>query len=225
MESFYNVLRVLHVIAGASALLSGPVAMLNQNGKKLHRISGKIYFYAMLFIFVSAIVLAIHTGNMFLLMIGIFSVILVATGYRALYLKKLNRGQKPALIDWTILAAGLICGISLFIWGFTKTFLLHDNFGITGLAFGFILLRGAKSDYVRFTKPSPDKNDWLYKHIGGMIGGYIATFTAFLVQNINGGFIVWLLPTFLFVPFIFYTIRKFKLKTAKNETLSLEVRK
>ena len=225
MQLFYSLLRNLHIIAGSIALLSGPIAMFNQNGNQLHRLSGKIYFFAMLFIFTSSIVLSIHTGTLFLFMIGIFSLILVSTGYRALYLKKLHKGQKPALIDWGIVIIAALCGTSFLVWGSWMLFIVKNNFGITALVFGSIILRGVAVDYKRFTIPPSEKNHWLYIHISSMIGGYIATFTAFLVQNLHLGFIVWLLPTIAFTPFIFYTINKFKKKSKKGDSLPMEIRR
>ena len=51
-------------------------------------------------------------------------------------------------------------------------------------------------------------------HISGMIGGYIAAATAFLVNVVHfqHAFVLWLTPSAIFVPVIFYTIRKFRKK-------------
>ena len=52
-------------------------------------------------------------------------------------------------------------------------------------------------------------------HLGRMSGTYIATFTAFLVVNINfvkPGWIVWLLPTAIGVPIIVYHTNQWRKK-------------
>jgi len=220
MENLFSLIKILHIIMGSIALAAGPVAMYNQNGGKLHRISGKLYFYSMFSIFVSSVYMSIVKENWFLFMIALFTLYLISTGYRALYLKQLHKGQKPAKIDWLILWLGSIAGIGLLIWG-TFVIISGNSFGIVAIAFGFFLLQGTRSDYKRFTVPPSEKNHWLFTHISGMIGGYIATFTAFLVQNLHTdpAFIAWLLPTAVFTPVIVVTIRKFKIKKGSSEKL------
>jgi hypothetical protein len=55
-------------------------------------------------------------------------------------------------------------------------------------------------DFYRGRKPKA--NAWLLRHLGMMLGTYIAIFTAFLVVNLPGGIWLWLLPTFVFTPVI-----------------------
>lgn len=220
MENLFSIIKLLHIVTGSIALLAGPIAMYNQNGGKLHRVSGKLYFYSMFFIFVSSVYMSIVKENWFLFMVAIFTLYLISTGYRALYLKQLHKGQKPQKIDWVILWLGCIAGIGLMIWG-TLVIVNGNSFGVVALAFGFFLIRGTRSDYKRFTVPPTEKNHWLFTHISGMIGGYIATITAFLVQNLHTdpAFIAWLLPTVVFTPVIIFTIRKFKSKKGSSEKL------
>jgi len=45
---------------------------------------------------------------------------------------------------------------------------------------------------------------WLRRHLGNMIGSYIAVFTAFLVVNGNGHWLIWLGPTMAFTPLLIY---------------------
>ena len=49
----------------------------------------------------------------------------------------------------------------------------------------------------RAPRPARPRNTWLRKHIGHMMGGYIAASTAFLVQNASGlgpWWLTWLAP-------------------------------
>jgi len=209
-EQVFNSILWLHIISGGLALLSGPIAMINQDGGKLHRKAGIIYFYSMMVIFVSSIILSIVRENWFLFMVGIFSFYLVSTGYRALKLKMLHRGQKAAKIDWIILVMSLLAGLGLVIMGLWLITAKDNSFGVVPMVFGFVMLSGVKQDYKRFTIPPTQKNHWLMKHISGMMGGYIATLTAFLVQNVNTNpsFIAWLAPTVIITPWIFYSINK-----------------
>ena len=52
-----------------------------------------------------------------------------------------------------------------------------------------------------------------------MIGGYIATVTAFLVNVVQSNYpvLLWLSPTVILVPFLFYTARKFINKFNKGK--------
>lgn len=211
-ENLFNGILWLHIISGGIALLAGPIAMFNQDGGQLHRRSGIIYFYSMMVIFVSSIVLSIVRENWFLFMVGIFSCYLVLTGYRALALKMLHRGQKAEKIDWFILIISLLAGLGLMVMGVWLLWSKGNSFGLVPLAFGGVMLSGVKEDYHRFTVPPTEKNHWLLKHITGMMGGYIATLTAFLVQNVqtNPSFMAWLAPTMLITPLIIYSTNKIR---------------
>jgi ABC-type enterochelin transport system permease subunit len=66
--------------------------------------------------------------------------------------------------------------------------------------------------FLKLRKQALPKNTWLKRHIGMMMGAYIATFTAFVVVNINDfqpAWVPWLLPTFFGVPISIYFTRKF----------------
>ena len=76
-EQLFTGILWIHIISGSLALIAGPIAMFNQDGGKLHRKSGIIYFYSMMVIFVSSIILSIVRENWFLFMVGIFSCYLV----------------------------------------------------------------------------------------------------------------------------------------------------
>lgn len=204
--------RWVHILAGSLALLSGPVAMFNQDGGRIHRQSGKIYFWSMMVIFVTSIVLSVIRANWFLFMVGIFSTYLITTAYRALSLKKLHSGQKAAKVDWIILVVSAVAGLGLLGMGLLLLVRSGNTFGLVPLVFSLVMLSGVKGDYQRFTVPPAEKNHWLKKHIIGMMGGYIATITAFLVQNVHTdpAFITWLLPTVIIAPFIRITVGKIK---------------
>lgn len=217
MENFFRSITILHIVAGTLALFAGPVAMMKQDGSKLHRKAGLIYLRSMQVIIITALILSIYKDNMFLLMISAFTFYLVMTGYRALKLKKLHLDQRPEIYDWIILTISGISGLLLGGWGIFKV-VNSNSFGIVAIVFGFTMLRGVYNDFKRFTVKPKIKNHWLFVHIGNMMGAYIATITAFLVQNvqIQPAFIVWLAPTVFIVPFLIYTIRKFQDRSVKN---------
>ena len=216
-----TILVLLHVAAGAVALLAGPFAMFNQDGGRLHRNAGGLFFKSMLIASISGIILSAMTGNIFLLMVGVFTFYMVYTGFRAMKLKKLHRGQQAGITDWTVLAICSIFGVAMTGQGLFQVF-SQNSFGYVSLVFGIILLTRVISDYKRFTVDSGEKKQWLYVHIGNMMGAYIAALTAFLVQNVSTdpAWVAWLAPTMLITPFIIFTIRKFR--KGKTEQLTID---
>lgn len=207
----HTIFLYLHIAGGTMALLSGPFAMLNQDGGKVHRISGKIFYYAMLMVSFSGLYLSWYRSNLFLLLIAVFSFYLVSMGRRALQHKKLHRGTKAEIIDWVILIISGAFGIFQIAVG-AYSLVRHNSFGLVSIVFGAILCRRVQSDVKWLRKYNGEPKTWLYVHIGNMIGSYIAAFTAFLVQNVHTdpAFISWLAPTVVLTPFIFVTINKFK---------------
>lgn len=222
MEIINQYLLGIHIASGMLALVSGPVAMLNQTGNQIHRLSGKIFFYAMTVVFVTAVYLSIYKNIPFLLMIAVFSYHNIVIAYRSLYLKKLGNGQNATTLDWVVSITTAIFNLSLLLWGIYTTVVLKNSFGIVALVFGGFGFRNTILEIRRYTKGNKGKNDWLFHHIGGMIGGYIAALTAFLVNVVEfePQFVLWLAPTVVFTPVIIFTIGKFKKKFNKGKEVT-----
>lgn len=222
METLVSGMLGAHIIAGTIALFTGPVAMLTLKGGKNHRLWGKVYFYSMVVVFLTAVVLAIFKDIPFLFMIAFLSIYLVVSGYRALYLKKLHIGQKATTGDWMFIIVSLIGCMSLVGWGLYRIFILNSNFGIVGIVLGLLGCRLVYKDLKKFIVPPTDKDHWLFSHVTGMGGGYIATFTAFAVVNIRflPGPITWILPAlvggFLIARWM-RTYKKSKIDTAASQ--------
>ena len=80
METVIHSFLILHIAAGTLALLSGPLAIAFKHGGKLHRIAGKIFFFAMMVVAASAAVIGIAHKSYFLLIVAVFSAYLVSSG-------------------------------------------------------------------------------------------------------------------------------------------------
>lgn len=197
-----------HIAAGGTALLSGLVAILTAKGAKVHKLSGMVFFVAMLVVALTAFVIGVAKSNWFLFAISIFSFYLNYFGYRALK----NRDAKFKWYDWVVV---------LFSSG-TALYMLYTR-QIVLVAFGTLLL------YLLFNNIRPQlsgeekikevRRKRVLAHLGNMMGTYIATVTAFAVVNINfvkPGWIVWLLPTALGLPVIIYYTRVWKKKLKLN---------
>jgi len=204
MELLIKIALIIHIAIGFTALLTGIIALLAKKGQKAHRIFGLIFFYCMLSVAVSAIFISVLKDNLFLLLIGIFSLYQNLSGYRAIK----NKSLKPAFIDWIILLIGAVN--SFFMIYSLNTILIV--FGSINCFMVFNDIRIYRKTLKGFEVP---KNQWLIKHLGMMIGTYIATFTAFLVVNIHNfepNWVIWLLPTFIGTPLIAYWRRKLTTK-------------
>jgi hypothetical protein len=209
MQFFLKTLLVLHIFTGFLALLFGFIAIIVKKGGKVHRLVGKIFFFSMLGVTASALLISLIKKNQFLLFIAIFSFYQNYMGYRALKEKSLE----PLPIDWLVLIVGsvnalfMLCSfnIVLMVFGTINLLLVSGNFRVN-------ILLGRKKALPPLT--------WLKRHIGMMIGAYIATVTAFIVVNdkwfvspLVPSWLPWLLPTIVLGPLIVYFTKKF---TGKN---------
>ncbi len=211
-------LPLLHATAGFLALVVAPLAMLSRKGGDWHRRWGKVYFWSMAVVVVTAVVLGVTRSNWVMAMVAIFSMHMAASGYRALYLKKLHEGQRPRLMDRVlVITAGFING-GLFLWGAVNMALGVKGGGpIVFTVFGLIDLLFVWRDIQRFYSTSHDKREWLYAHMSGFLGGYIATVSAFSAVNlemIEPRWLQWLWPTIMGVPLIVLWSRHYRRRFA-----------
>jgi len=204
MESIASVLLILHIIAGMTCLLAGIMAIASKKGGKLHAISGKTYFYAMFTVIITAVVVAFYRNNIFLLLIASFSFYMTWAGVRSIR----NKSLKANLLDWffLVIAAGTAA-------------LMILTFNIVLIVFGSLLTINIIQETTTFIqarkKNLQTTNKWLIRHIGMMLGSFIATTTAFLVTNVQGfdpAWLPWLAPTIVGSPLIAYYTRR----TIKN---------
>lgn len=202
METFIDALRWLHITAGFIALLTGGYNLVARKGGKRHVLVGRVFYGSMLTVAYTAIGISVSTGNTFLLCVGLFAFFMNHSGFRSAR----NRSLKPDLIDWLILGTGLANG-AFMLW--TGDLILMVFGGIST----FLALLDVRTFIQVLRKQPIPKMQWLTRHIGMMVGTYIATFTAFLVVNIDlpgYGWIVWLSPTIVLTPLIVFWTRKYR---------------
>lgn len=205
METVFQFLLLVHILAGASALLGGALAMTARKGGQLHRKAGRAFFHGMLGVALTAVPMTLIHPSTFLLLIAGFSLYQVLNGERALR----NKAQRPRVWDWAITALGAVSGVAMLTTG-----------NVVLLVFGGIAALNVAGDLRTYTAVLRGRripaNTWLRKHIGHMMGGYIAASTAFLVQNASGlgpWWLVWLAPTFIGVPLLVLWTRRFTRRT------------
>ncbi|MEQ8624936.1 MAG: hypothetical protein RJQ00_12315 [Vicingaceae bacterium] len=202
----------LHVFSGGTALLAGLIAIATKKGSKQHITSGNIYFWSMLSVIITGLVVGFFRNNIFLQSIAIFSFYMAFTGKRFLRNKK---EISPKSIDWFVGVLSALVGLSML--GFGVYFLIKIGFRSAVpmlLVFGFLLSWMTLEDLKRLYYKQFVKGAWLLKHISRMGGSFIATSTAFLLVNtsVEPVWVMWLLPTFIGTPMIVISIRSWTKK-------------
>ncbi|MEO0333443.1 MAG: hypothetical protein AAF223_17450 [Bacteroidota bacterium] len=222
METAQTIVLILHVIAGFTALTVGFIPFVAKKGGKLHNATGKVFYYAMVFVAISAFGLAIYRFSPFLLMVGLLTLYATMTGYRGLQLKR-QRAKQGQFRDWALLVTvGL--GLIFTVWQTIIQF-GAENAGMLILVsvFGSLLTVDLVSDIRLFSgRKSMTNKSWIRYHISRISGAYIATVTAFLVNNVqtDPAFIAWLLPTAIGIPLVSVLRRRYfaqKRKPARVE--------
>lgn len=215
METFVQYTLGLHVVMGSAALLTGAVAIFSKKGKGTHRQAGRVYFWAMTFVFITGVIVAGYRFNRFLFLIAFLSYYTVFAGVRSLKLKRLHKDQKAKPVDWF---AGILNGIANLIFlglgiyyvfknGFTSGgALLSLGFAIGGLTISYTNLKP-------FVVRPKVHYHWYTTHIGNMMGGYIATFTAFMSTvvtrfDLMNPYLAFALPPLIGVPLLIYWTNK-----------------
>lgn len=214
----------LHAASGLLALVVAPLAMLAAKGSDAHRRWGKIFLYAMVVVVITALISGIVNNNILMALVALFSFHMVASGYRALRLKRLHEGQRMALWDYVLQGSAAVINLALFLWGLINlTMGRKDGVSLIFFVFGSVGLFLVWSNVHKFYKRTVDKREWLYMHMSGFLGGYVATVSAFSAVNldmISPLWLQWLWPTILGTPLIAYWIRYYRKEFAKGKRVS-----
>jgi uncharacterized membrane protein len=200
-------LLYLHILAGFISLGIAYVLLFIKKGNKRHKKLGMIYVYGMSTIFVTAIPLSLlGEFNPFLFVIAIFSFYLAFSGYRQGRDRNGAREQIDKVLGVFITATSI-----LFYSMAVSLYLIEDSMWITSVVFGSIALGMGINDFRRMKiVERPDFYDRTNLHLNLMLGGTIATTTAFIV-TIDPFSILWLnwvAPTIVGTPIIIYFSRR-----------------
>lgn len=210
MDLLHTVLLTIHITAGTIALVGGGLILFLRKGGEVHRRIGRVYVVAMFTVAATALALSLIRPNAFLFWVGIFTLYQTAGGLRAVR----HRNRPMEALDIAITALGAVGAVAMLLAGN----LVLTVFG----AISVLLVSGDIRHFValRGTRPVAP-TAWLRRHIGFMMGAYIATFTAFLVTNGPSGYdlYVWLGPTLVGVPLLLYWGRKYGRKPPASVAL------
>jgi uncharacterized membrane protein len=207
----FKIVLVLHILSGFTSLLLGTVVLIRKKGDRIHKRIGLIFTAAMVSTGLCAFYLSYVHPNLFLFIVGVFTIYLAVSGYRMIQLKNAHLGQKPQLGDALLTIAMLICS-ALFYYIGIRYVLAKQVFGIVFLLFGSASLRLCYIEYKAYTGKVTDTLYGFKNHIGRMTGAYIAAFTAFIVVNNTflPDVVAWSLPGIIGGIFISRSIQKLK---------------
>lgn len=221
----HSIILCLHIAAGFSALFSGCAAILAPKGKKVHVTSGRIYFWSMIIVALSAVILSVVRPQPFLLLVSLFSLFLTWSGFKAIRWKNkpltgLAYTFNKTLIPLFLLAGGMMVMLAFSGWIGLPVSENLEQLNILLFIFGALFTGLSVGEWKQMNQPRlKGRYWWIYRHISGMMGAYIATFTAFLV--VNNTFLpelaAWLGPTFIGSPMISWWIRKYRRKVSTNQ--------
>jgi uncharacterized membrane protein len=217
----------VHVAAGVTCFILAPVALATAKGGKTHRRWGKVYFWAMAVVASTALVLAIWRPILFLALIAIFSFYSAFRGYRVLGQKDRVRGGKVKPLDWIAAALTALASLALLLLGAFKPSLV-SNLGIPAIFFGLLGLWIVSGEVRGYLRRPTEKMFWWYSHLQGMIGSYIAAWTAFSVvtigPHIHHAWWIWVAPASIGVPAIFATTAYYRKKFAPRSAAAVSSR-
>lgn len=204
---YYSFLAV-HIAAGSTALLAGPLALAVAKGGRAHARIGRGFYYAMLVVAATALVLAVSKSNPFLFAVGIFSGYLNLTGTAVLQRKQRGQLHQTGPFEWAL--AGMLALACLYFGGYGAYLLLHGNpFGLVFLGFVFGGQRMLRQDWQLLRQRGLQPTTWLTLHISRMVGTCIAAYTAFFVNALPQiGMLGWFLPTLVGAPLVAYWLRR-----------------
>lgn len=214
MEETVTILIYIHAFLGGIGLLTGTGSIIVKKGGKSHKKMGLVFSYAMITSSLISLVIARMPNheNLFLFLIGLFTIYMVLAGNRALTFKS-KRKEKADILDHTISGIMLMASIGMLVIGLIGLFQKNETSSILYLFFGAFGSLLTIKDFQMFKNFTKNKNMWLKNHLGRMIGALIASFTAFMVAGLHiKTLFVWLAPTILGTLYIVYWKRKLKVK-------------
>jgi uncharacterized membrane protein len=228
MEIAAQILRLLHIAAGVTALLTFSVPLFTRKGGVAHRRVGLVYVYAMFAAALTAVLITQirlmqrtpdrWTASLFLAYVALLSFSAAFYGVRVLAQKKRKDAHANA-IDLSVPVILVVASIVMSAYGVV----VHDRLATFFPLIGFLVA----IPEIRTLRAAPtEERGWLAEHLGAMLISCIATLTAFAVTNAahffhNGRQLaVWFFPTIVGTPLILFFRRKYVPTIPKKITTS-----
>lgn len=211
----YDTLLTLHIAAGFLSLACASGSILTKSFSlphRWHRRMGTLFFGGMIGVFATALPMTFLRPNTFLFLTAVFSFYLALTGWR--FAK--NRRGGPHKVDHAITMAILITSIGMFARGISML-ASQDSMGWVMIVFATLGTVFGIADGFTFRTGGVQGNDRIAKHVSRMMGGTIATLTAFIVTNfrMDPMVVLWLGPGMIIGPLAFVWVIRLKNGSAK----------
>jgi len=161
--AYLRVLLALHITCGVVAFLCAPIALTTVKGGRVHRRWGKVYFWAMAGVAVTALILSFALPAFFLAMVAVFSFYSAFAAYRVLYLKDMYRGARPKAVDWFAAVVTVLSSYAAIPHGFPAARVDGSGRDPDGRTYGehcFHRIRDHRNAH------GSGFNPWLYQGIG-----------------------------------------------------------
>lgn len=165
---------IIHIIAGASALIIGTIALLANKSKKTHGLMGRTFLYLISLVILTGLIgVFVFKRNTFLLVITVLIGYEAFSGYRIIK----TRSNQMRLVD--VLASFIaLISVTYFLYYF-KTIGMIWSPVIIYSTVGYLLMM-IVYDFARYAIPARSyANLWLYEHILKMVSALTGLFSAF----------------------------------------------
>jgi len=177
MESLTVIHKIniaVHIAAGSSALIVGLMALIVSKGKKLHRLTGRLFLMLMSIVILTGLIGVLVFGrNTFLLVITVLSGYLAFSGYRVIKAKS----NVPKVIDIGICLLSLI-SVSYFLYYFKSIGMIWSPVIIYSTV-GYLFLMIAYDCGRYFIPTKTYATLWIYEHILKMVSAFSGLLSAF----------------------------------------------
>lgn len=229
MELIAKILLGLHISAGSVSLILFWIPAFAKKGGKLHNQVGRIYYFTMLFVVLTAFLLSMYdiflanklVMGLALLFLSFLTLSPLWSGVDAIQQKK-QLSQRSKHIRLVLELILLIYGIVLLAIGLYYNVILIMIFGITGILVG-------QQNVRIFAKKEPAYN-WFDTHMSGMIISGSAAYTAFFAFGARSLFgflqgtpwivLPWVMPTIIALVVVNVLRKKYKIRPKKAKAIT-----
>src|SRR3989442_6535146 len=138
--------------------------MLTAKGGRTHRRWGKVYFWAMAAVALTAVVLAVWRPVVFLALLAVFSFYSAFSGYRALFRKRPREGAHASALDWTAAIVTFAASATLAVLGVLKPSPAWERVGVVPVVFGGVRMGLSRLHPLEVARAPADPEPWSVHH-------------------------------------------------------------
>ncbi|HZP43170.1 MAG TPA: hypothetical protein VFD84_16905 [Candidatus Binatia bacterium] len=170
-----------HVVTGTVALVMGAVALVARKGGHWHRHCGRVYVWFMALVCASAVVVAVHDHEPFLLDLALFVFYLAFSGRRSLARRRAAPRPRAAWVDW--LAVATAAGATVGLAGQARAASSADV-RVISACFATLSAFVVAADVWEIVGVPPLPRPWWCFHMLKMVGSFIGAVTAVIVVQV-----------------------------------------